>query len=52
MAYAEKIENLGQSDWYLIDRKFIDVPLVIQQILGKLFLAIHPRKISLMNHYI
>tara|TARA_B100001115_G_C15594663_1_gene284540 strand:- start:296 stop:454 length:159 start_codon:yes stop_codon:yes gene_type:complete len=52
MAYAEKIENLGESDWYLIDRKPIDVHLVIQEILGKLFSSIQAKKTSLMIRFI
>ena len=39
MAYAEKIENLGKSDWYLIDRKPYRCPSCNSRNIGKAILG-------------
>ena len=39
MAYAEKIENLEESDWYLIDRKTYRCPSCNSRNIGKAILG-------------
>ena len=51
MAYAEKIESYGDTNWYLVDQNPIDVLRVIPGILEKLFLVIQAKKIFLTKLY-
>ena len=52
MAYAKQIDNYGDTNWYLIDRKPYRCPSCNSRKIGKAILEYPSEEDFMMNHYL